>query len=637
MIFKKNEIEIIKLLVSSSQYLTSYDIAAATGMNRRLVRDEMLNVKNALTSLGYELISKTSKGYIIKNKSSHTLSQLEKIIEDAERHRESIFPTLPNERQDYIIRRLIETNDYIKIDDLADELLISRSTISSDLKKARQQICQKYQLSFKQKPNYGICITGAEVNKRKPLCDYLFTKLNESEMFYDYLHSFITQKDSLEYGIIKILHKNQIEISDISLCDFLLSLSVSISRIIADRVLTSSPDLSYIEGRKEFDVAGEIAQFIESHVDCHFNEFEINQIAIQLICKRSSTGLVTNQIPGIEKMFQDVLKEIKEKTLISFENDEFFHRVFSLCIESVILCATYNEKIRHPLYNEIKMSYPLAYELAEIAASVIEKEIHQPLSMSSLAFFATLFNTAIYNQKPEKMKVLLLSGLGGKTGRVNSQIILDRFSHQLDIVHYTQYHRLPDEDLQKYDFIISSIPIHADLSIPHINISALADQDDLDKIESYLSYNIYKLRLETLFQPLFYKNHLKMKTFKSIINEFYKTLKLEYPSLRSLKNNNIINDIDDFATFSYKIGILKLHKPLNSNNLIMVEVLENPIIYNKQDIQIIILFSSPDHNHYIYNSLTDIFQQLTSHPEDIDNFLKQPHYPDFIKLLQKYQ
>lgn len=152
----------------------------------------------------------------------------------------------------------------------------------------------------------------------------------------------------MEYGIIKILHKNQIEISDISLCDFLLSLSVSISRIIADRVLTSSPDLSYIEGRKEFDVAEEIAQFIESHVDCHFNEFEINQIAIQLICKRSSTGLVTNQIPGIEKMFQDVLKEIKEKTLISFENDEFFHRVFSLCIESVILCATYNEKIRHP-------------------------------------------------------------------------------------------------------------------------------------------------------------------------------------------------------------------------------------------------------------------------------------------------
>ncbi len=42
---KKNEIEIIKLLIASTNYISSYDIATATGINRRLVRDEMLNVK----------------------------------------------------------------------------------------------------------------------------------------------------------------------------------------------------------------------------------------------------------------------------------------------------------------------------------------------------------------------------------------------------------------------------------------------------------------------------------------------------------------------------------------------------------------------------------------------------------------
>ena len=39
---KKNEIEIIKLLIASTNYISSYDIATATGINRRLVRDEML-------------------------------------------------------------------------------------------------------------------------------------------------------------------------------------------------------------------------------------------------------------------------------------------------------------------------------------------------------------------------------------------------------------------------------------------------------------------------------------------------------------------------------------------------------------------------------------------------------------------
>ena len=65
---KKNEIEIIKLLIASTNYISSYDIATATGINRRLVRDEMLNVKIILKSLGYELVSKTSKGYIIEGK-----------------------------------------------------------------------------------------------------------------------------------------------------------------------------------------------------------------------------------------------------------------------------------------------------------------------------------------------------------------------------------------------------------------------------------------------------------------------------------------------------------------------------------------------------------------------------------------
>ena len=199
---KKNEIEIIKLLIASTNYISSYDIATATGINRRLVRDEMLNVKIILKSLGYELVSKTSKGYIIEGKSSHSLQGLFHIIEDAERQREYVFPTLPQERQSYILKRLVENNTYMKIDDLADELLISRSTISSDLKKARQDI-KKYGLIMKQKPNYGICIVGDEVNKRKPLCDSLFTNLRQSEMFYDYLNSYITNPDSLENGIIK--------------------------------------------------------------------------------------------------------------------------------------------------------------------------------------------------------------------------------------------------------------------------------------------------------------------------------------------------------------------------------------------------------------------------------------------------
>ena len=51
---KKDEIEILKLLVTSTDYISSYDIATITGINRRLVRDEIANIKVILKDLGYE-------------------------------------------------------------------------------------------------------------------------------------------------------------------------------------------------------------------------------------------------------------------------------------------------------------------------------------------------------------------------------------------------------------------------------------------------------------------------------------------------------------------------------------------------------------------------------------------------------
>lgn len=634
--FKKNEIEIIKLLISSSQYLSSYDIATATGINRRLVRDEMVNVKAILKSLGYELISKTSKGYIIKGKSSHSLHALEKIMEDAERQRESLFPTMPNERQNYILKRLIDQNDYIKIDDLADELLISRSTISSDLKKARQSI-KKYNLSFQQKPNYGICIIGDEVNKRKPLCDYLFTNLGESEMYYDYLHSYITQENSLEYGIIEIIKQNKIEMSDIALCDFLLCLSISVSRIMVNQTLSQSPDLSLIEDRHEFHAAQKIATFIEKKVNCCFNEHEVNQIAIQLICKRSSRGLTPHDDHQLLLLVDEILSEIERQTLIVFHDSQFL-RTFSLYVETAILCIVYHEKIRNPLYNELKTTYPLAYELAEITSSVIEKHYHETLSMSSLAFFATIFNTAINNQEAEKKKTLLLCGLGGGAAAFNSQIILERFENQIDIIKTSQYYKLPEENLNHYDFIISTVPIHNELAIPHINVSQMITQDDLDKIENYLSYDFHKSRYEILFHPKLYKSHVKVKTYKSIMNEFYKILKTQYPTIKeSFKNNLAVHEQSPLSYASERIGIVKLQKPLNSNQILSVLVLEEPLVYHRHIIQLIILFSCTDTNHYLMNTLTNTMNNIVNDEHSMNKFLECPTYSHFLKMMIEHQ
>ena len=124
---KKNEIKIIQLLLASDNYISSYEIANSTGISRRRVRDEMKIVKDILASLHLNLLSKTSKCYYIEGKSSQNLTELQNIINNTEREDSSLIPSLPDERSSYILGRLINSKEYIKLETLADELLVSRA------------------------------------------------------------------------------------------------------------------------------------------------------------------------------------------------------------------------------------------------------------------------------------------------------------------------------------------------------------------------------------------------------------------------------------------------------------------------------------------------------------------------------
>lgn len=631
---KKNEIKILKLLISSSSYLSSYEIATLTQINRRSVRDEMANIKIILKSLGYELESKTSKGYMIKDLSSQSVNHLSQIIEKSERQRESLFPIIADEKEIFVVRLLIETDDYIKIDDLADQFLTSRSAISSALKLSKETLA-KHDLSLKQKPNYGIRVIGDEINKRKVLCDYFFTNLDTSQMLYDFLNCFLTNKNSLEYGVIQIIKKHHIEMADIALCDFLLCLSIALNRINLDKTLTHSLDLTPIKGRDEFNAAKEIAEYLKENGNYNLNPYEIEQLAIQLICKRSTRGLKQKNDSKIKHLVKNILLKIKENTLIEFDDSEFYKALF-LYIDSAMIRDFYNEKIRTPLYDKIKDAYPLAYELAEITSSILNEYTKKSLSASELTSFTIFYNSAIQQQKDEKKNALLLCALGHSSEVLHKSILSRRFGDALNIDATSQYYKLSTEDIKKYDFVITTIPVHSSFPIPYVNISQNITDEDLDKIENFLYSLFNKDKTELLFHPKLYIDSVIVNDKKSIANEFYKLIKKQYPKVKTtIKNNIISQNKSQLIAYNNGLAIIKLNKPINNNNILSVLLLDKAFLWNKQKIQLIILFSCSDSKNYIYNTISNKMMNLSHNKKAVNSLLKNPSYPLFLKILRK--
>lgn len=634
---QKKEIQIIKLLISANTYMSSYAIAESTGINRRLVRDEMNNIRIILKSLGYQLISKSSKGYMIESTLPNTIQQLAAKIEQFEQEHYSAIPTLPSEREDYIIRRLLNTNDYVKIDDLANELLISRSSVSNDLKSVRETV-KKSHLTIKQKPNYGIKICGKEIDCRKPLVDIFFTNFKDSAMFYDLLRYTNQDNEMIENVILNILEDYQIEISDVSLCDFLLCVSTNISRMRLGCYLTEIDNIEDIKDRIEFEIADVISKRLEERLHMTIPQEESKQIGIELLSKRSSFNMISYHEDTAQKLAQATIQEIYDTTRIDFSSHiELFEELMRYN-QGTLLRQRFNTKLRNPLYLEIKQKYALGYELAQIASTVFERYGHLALTLSELSYFAIMFNTALNRGVQRKKKVLLLCSLSYGTTELIEWQINERFGNEIDIIKHTQFYKLHYENLEIYDFIISTIPIHDPLPIPCLFINTIMEEEDFNKIDNYLAYAFYNRGIETCFHPRLFKAHVKVKRKTEVIHEMYKLIKQQF----SLKDNSLKRTLATYSNTNIQeydnyISIIKYNKPINNNNLVTVVITEYPLVGYKKEVQIFVLVAFKERDEHLANALCNSIAALSQNQESIFAILENPTYNNFIRILQHHK
>ncbi len=628
----KNELAIIRLFIDNPGYLTSYDIALATGITRRQVRDMMAGIKRILKNEGYQLTSQSSKGYLLKTSRTKTREKLSKILLIHERPVLNTIPTLPVERRIYILKRLIEINDYIKIDDLADEILVSRSTISNDLKIIKKEH-KKYRLSFVHKPNFGIMITGDEVQRRKPLCDEIFNNLQKTEMFSDFIQTLMYSENSIETRILDTITNHDIRMSDIALCDFMISLSVSINRIIRGLTIDHSPDIEKFQGRIEIKAAQEIAIMISQEYQITLSQAEINQIAIELICKRSTSGLTPENSPETLLIVDEILSAIYNKAFINIDNPKT-RRTITLYVEGAINRLIYNEKIRNPLFDTLKTSCPLAYELALISSDIIENHYDMRMSMSELANFAIIFNTFIYKMDITKKKTLLVCSLGGGAAQLAQSKIHEKYEGQLSITKKTQFYQLRELDLNEFDLIISTIPIRQQLPFPCLNISPIITEDDFGTIDRYLESAFNKHSLETIFHPQLFEHVSKIKNKKALINKIYSLIRAQYPNVKeSLITNLNSQDQISHVQFSNNVGLLRLNRAINSNNIVETIILDEPINWDKQKLQILIFTSINDSQNQIYNNIAISLGKIANDGSAIKDIITNPTYSNFISHL----
>lgn len=484
-------IQILRELSELKDPVTSQFLAAQFQVSSKTIQNDIKELNELLEEADARIDSLRGVGYkLIINDKDRFNDFFQKHLIKLNRQ----IPTEPEERIKYVMERLLLTSDYVKLEELAEELFISRSTLQGVIKDVRE-ILKEYDLNLDQKPNYGVKVIGDEMKIRFCISEYV---LNQNPQIMDEsveLLSFGSKQEieTIRDCILSKLRKYQIVISDVNLHNLITHIAIACRRIREKNTVEMVTDqLISVTKEKEYKVAEEIVGDIEKKLNITFPKSEIAYISIHL----QGTKLVNPKINKEElrqvipedvlNVAQSMIEAIDAQFYFNLKQDADLLSALCLHLKPAINRIKYNMNLRNPLLEEIKAKYPLSFEAALTGVEKIKEKYGIEFDENEIGYIALHIEVALerqkeLNKKAHKCLIVCASGLG--TSQLLSYKLKNRFGDRLQISGTSEYYNLKNQPLNEIDLIISTIPIKEKLPVPVIQISTILGDSDVKQIE----------------------------------------------------------------------------------------------------------------------------------------------------------
>lgn len=343
---------------------------------------------------------------------------------------------------------LLDMN-YFRIDDIAEKLYISRSSVVSDIEKLKV-ILKNYKLDIEGKQNTGIRLSGDEVNIRKFILDneYSYANLDDqfNSRFYEKLHAML--------GFYGIYGHNYEKIKKF--------INVSIYRYKKGFTINKLNK----ENNQNFN--NEVLNNLKNEINClivkekeYLSETEIQFIMTPLLGMR--TPLKRKKISGIDIPFtinnlvDEIFLNIRKKMDLDVNLGEVLED-FTYHIYFLVNRINLNYEINNPIKNDIKTRYKVAYEMARISSKVIEEKTDKYISESELAYLASYFQLYVGEildkSKVNKYKIALINGYAISETLILKRMIEDKYNNEFSVEIFDDIRNVLD--IKQYDLLISN-------------------------------------------------------------------------------------------------------------------------------------------------------------------------------------
>lgn len=618
----------ILTLLSENEYRSSERLASELALSSKTIRNEIKLINDHADQTGTKIQTSPRKGMRL-------------LIEEREKY--SVFmnmahfqqPTTPKERVNYLVSRFLQAPDWIKIEDLSDQLYISTSSLSADLKEVRS-ILDSYNIQLVSRPGYGLQAEGSEFDLRLCLASHVIESQSGLQEFKRGNLPLLKQISEL---LNEKLSKHNFQISSTSLQNLLIHIYITLQRMES----TSEPILDAEHQREimewpEYELAEEIARSLFTCTKQIFPPDEICYIAIHLASKRilNANDHRPNMMISSEifELSGKMIEQIKTEYGIDFTDDFDLRMMLSLHMVPLDIRIQYDMVLHNPLLKDIKTRYPLAYNMAVTTSTVINSTYHTKLREDEVGYLALHFNLALERKRRgyEKKNIVIVCATGRGTSQMLSYIFRSKFGDYLSSLKTADLYSLPNMDLSGIDYVFSTVDLSLSLPVPVIKISSFMEEDnEVRTVRQVLKETPYTL-MENYFDPELFFTDSDLKSREEVLAFLDREIRKKYPLPDDFID--LIMERENLAGTEFFNLIAMPHpvRPVTAKTFAAVLILKKPILWDRQKIQFVFMLCMENN---MDRNLMDFYQlasRLLVEPSLIQKIINSGQFKTLLEV-----
>lgn len=486
------ERKILLFLLQTEERVTAREVAEVLGVSIRTIHRDLKGVEKILYDYHLKLEKKAGTGIRIQGEEADK-KKLERLLSAS-----APKDYTQEERQALILTMLLEAKEPVKQIALANELDVTLATVSNDLDELEEMLSD-FHLTLIRKRGYGVEIEGEEANKRSAIT-FLISKYMDPFSFISLLKENIqnNQVPVISNQLLGLVNPRKLqlieeavqsassdlpyELADSAYVGLVVHLALAMERLQkGEAIKFEQKYLQQIQGTKEFSIAEKIIRELRASLNIDIPDDEIGYITMHLRgakLREDKYYLLEAESPGLAYQVKQLIAYVNERVHVDISGNSQLLNDLVTHLNPAIYRMQNEMKITNPMIDQIKQDYHHLFELVAEAVEVIFPDIQFP--DDEIGYLVLHFAAAIL--KDENLNALVICSSGIGSAKILATKLM-KYVPEIKQIENKSLFEVERKDMDKYDVIISTIPLKELDKKDYIVVSPMLNQAEVHQIK----------------------------------------------------------------------------------------------------------------------------------------------------------